>query len=271
MRLYRFNAALALPIAVAAFGSLGVGSTDADAKVVQIPPTQPKVLLDVPDDWTVLPVDSSFELRSPDKTSIVIVGIVKRDKSEVIAWHAMATSKMVAFGVKFDPKAVAPPPVPKAAEATPATPAKPDLASLGIGPGAPAQSAPPAAASSTGDANAPAAASADAAVPAPTTVFSGAPSIALPGKPPAVATAEDREPEPAFALEQFNATTLPKIGPRMTSKAAFLYGATLDGKPVDAQFFNFGLSKDAAFLLQQESTPTDNRAVDIVNSVRRAL
>ena len=261
MRLYSLDATqLAWPAAAAIFCSFTIGSMNVEARVVQIPATHPKVLLDVPDDWTVLPIGSSFELRSPDKTSIVIIGLVKREKSDVIAWHKMATAKMVAFGVKFDPKAVAPPPVQRAAEATPA---KPNLASLGI---ASPDAAKPAA---TVKPNTPVADGSDAAPPAPT-IFSGAPSIALPEKPPAVETARDEEPEPAFSLDQFSATTTPKIETGMTVKASLLHGATLDGKPVDAQFFSYGLSKDVAFLLQQESQPADNRAVIIAKSVRPA-
>ena len=262
MRLYPLNAAqLALPFAAAAIlGSMTVGSIQAaDAKVVQIPAKQPKVLLDVPDDWSVLPIGTNFELRSPDKTSIVIVGIVKRDKSDVEAWHKLANAKMAVFGVKFDPKAAAPA---QAAKAAPAKPAKPDLASLGIA--APQAAKPGAAlpATPTGDAAAPAL--------APMTVFSGAPTIALPEQPPAVQTAKDQEAEPAFSMGQFDAAA-PTSPAGMVVGAAFLHGATLDGKPVDAQFFNYGLSKDAVFLLQQESTSTDNRAVAIAKSVRRSL
>ena len=266
MRHHRFDAAqLVWPVAVAFAATTAVGLTEADARVVGVPATQPKVLLDAPDDWTVVPIGSSVELRSPDKTSIVIVGVVKRAKADVIAWHEMANAKMLAFGIKFDAKAAAPPPQ-KTAEAPSSPPAKPVVA--GQSPAQKAPGAPETPETSVKSGTAPT--GPDAAAAQSPTVFSGAPTIAPPAAPPAVETAKDEQPEPDFSLEQFSATTAPTSEPRMRYKSAFLYGATLDGKPVDAQFFSFGLSEGAAFLLQQESTPADNRAVDIAKSVRRA-
>jgi len=59
-------------------------------------------------------------------------------------------------------------------------------------------------------------------------------------------------------------------GPKIPFKAIVLYGALLKGQPVDAEFLTYALADDTVFLLQQESGPTDSRAVAVMNSVRPA-
>lgn len=204
--------------------------TRGEAKVVKVPDSKPKVELDVPDDWTVTTAASTVELRSPDKSDLIVLGLSKTGKSEVTAWQKQATQRMMELGVTFDPNArkPKPPPVPNASAA---------LAPV---------------------------------APAPATVFSGAPSLETPEHAPAVATSTEDKTGAASSFEPLTGKTPAAAGPQLHFHVVTLYGATLGGKPVDAQFFIFAVEKGSALLLQQESSPTDDRVGAIIGSVRHA-
>ena len=103
---------------------------------------------------------------------------------------------------------------------------------------------------------------------APTTLFSGAPSIGTPEQGPQAPTAFDDKASAGLPLEDLTGRAAPK-GARMPVNGLVLYGAVYHGTPVDAELLNFALSPKQLFLMQQESGKTDERIGAIVDSVRR--
>lgn len=87
-------------------GSLGF----AEAAPLQLPSGKPVVQLDVPEGWTRESVDVGVQLTSPEGKSVLVVGVVDRDKAKLEAWEKKALARVKAFGVSFDEKAKAPPP-----------------------------------------------------------------------------------------------------------------------------------------------------------------
>lgn len=208
-----------------------LGASSVEAKLIKLPEGKPKVLFDVPDDWTVTPGSEGLELRSPDKKVIIIAGLEKPTKGELSAWHKRATARMEALGVSFDPHASA---KPKAA-APPAV--------VSPMPGSGAES---------------------------TSVFSGAPSLETPEHAPDVTTATEDKAMSGLSLDQLTGKAPTPGGPHLRFRAVTLYGASYDGKPVDAQFLNFAVDRNAALLMQQESSSTDDRVGAVVDSIRLA-
>lgn len=103
---------------------------------------------------------------------------------------------------------------------------------------------------------------------APTTLFSGAPSIGTPDQGPRAATAFDDKANAGLPLEDLAGRATPK-GAKLRYNALVLYGASFNGTPVDAEFLNYALSAKELFLLQQESGKTDDRVGTIIDTVRR--
>lgn len=185
----------------------------------------------MPDDWTVTPASDGLELRSPDKKVVIITGLAKPTKGDVSAWHKHATARMEALGVSFDPHAAAP--------------AKPTATAAAV---------PPTIAAGT----------------EPTSVFSGAPSLETPERAPDVTTATEDKAMSGLSLDQLTGKAPTPGGPHLHFRAVTLYGASYEGKPVDAQFLNFAVDKNTALLMQQESSPTDDRVGAVVDSIRLA-
>ena len=103
---------------------------------------------------------------------------------------------------------------------------------------------------------------------APTTLFSGAPSIGTPEQGPQAPTAFDDKAAAGLPLEDLTGRAAPK-GARIPVNGLVLYGAIYHGAPVDAELLNFALSPKQLFLMQQESGKTDERISAILDSVRR--
>jgi hypothetical protein len=99
-------------------------------------------------------------------------------------------------------------------------------------------------------------------------VFSGAPTLGVPDAASSASTALEDKAAAGPSLEQLAAPRPAPSTGKLPFKALVLYGAILHGNPVDAEFLTYSLADDTVFLLQQESGPTDNRAVAIMNSVR---
>lgn len=103
---------------------------------------------------------------------------------------------------------------------------------------------------------------------APTTLFSGAPSIGTPDQGPRAKTAFDDKVHAGLPLEDLAGRAAP-AGVKLRYNALVLYGASYQGTPVDAEFLNYALSAKELFLLQQESGKTDERVGTIIETVRR--
>lgn len=82
----------------------------AKAAPLQLPTGKPVVQLDVPEGWTRESIDGGVELTSPEGKSVLVVGVIDRDKAKLEAWEKKALARVKAFGVAFDDKAKAPPP-----------------------------------------------------------------------------------------------------------------------------------------------------------------
>ncbi len=224
-----------VPIATARTAAAGIAASillvalpgATSARTIKLPEAKPLVMFDVPDDWTMTPVDSGLELRAPDRTSVIVTAVVKRSKADLAGWQKAATQRMVAFGVTFDPNAKVPH---KAA------------GNNGLGTLIKPQ----------------------AAAPAPSSI----PSMALINQPPPITMAPPPGP-PAKSDTATKPTDKPAAAP-LPFNSAVLYGATLAGKPVDVQFLNFALNKETAFVMQQESGSTDDRAALVIKSIRLA-
>lgn len=86
----------------AALAALVCLGTSAEAAVINFPTSSPSVSLDVPDGWTVTYTPAGLEVRSPEKNSLIVANVVKRDERSVEAWAKEANKAMVAEGVTFD-------------------------------------------------------------------------------------------------------------------------------------------------------------------------
>lgn len=190
------------------------------AKTIKMPEAAPQVIFEVPDDWTVTPTALGLNLAPPDKSALIVSGLIKRERTTLTKWQKDATQEMRQFGIAFDPKATKP-----AASKAPA---------------------------------------------APTTLFSGAPTIATPEQGPKAATAfEDKDKDKAgLSLEELTGRAPPK-GAKIPVNGLVVYGASYLGTPVDVEFLNFALSTKELFLMQQESGKIDDRIAAIVDTVRR--
>lgn len=95
-------------------GALGLiagwGVCAAMAAPLPLPAGKPVVQLDVPDGWTRETIDIGVQLTSPEGKSVLVVGVVDRDKAKLESWEKKALARVKAFGVAFDDKAKAPPP-----------------------------------------------------------------------------------------------------------------------------------------------------------------
>lgn len=214
------------------FVALGSAAAAAELK---IPQARPEVAMDIPDGWTMERSASGFEMRSPEKNSIIIGRTLGRDKKAVDTWRQEASEKLKAFGVSFDPGAKAPPPKP--AEAVKLEDKKTDKTS---------------AFTTSPDAF----------------TFSGAPSLKTPG------TEGSNDPvKPGdLSVESLTGfgTTVGADMPKLPFRAIQYYGTTMNGKPIDVQLLVYNLPDNRLFVMMQESGPDDGRAVAMARSVRGA-
>jgi hypothetical protein len=248
-----------------------LATTGALARPVTFPKDDPKVAMDVPDDLAVEYTPFGLEITSPDRTLYIVADILPREKAEADAWARKAASKMQAFGVEFNqpgraskepkpaPLASAPP---SAASATPSVAGKaPGIAST---PAPLDRSAPTFTFFDPGNAAAvPAAQNAD-----PTPVFSGAPSLATPAKPEVNLAV--RTDVPAGA--DFTMMAPPSTGsrPNIPFKVGHFANTMLAGAPIDVEIIDFGVSQKQLFLVLQASRRSDDRAAEILKSVKPA-
>lgn len=205
---------------------LGLGwAGGAVAAPLQLPSSKPVVQLDVPDGWTREPIDIGVQLTSPEGKSVMVVGIVDRDRAKLEAWEKKALARVKAFGVAFDDKAKAPPPVAP----------KPIANGMDFASGEGAFT------------------------------FSGPPSLAMPGAPPAAVAAKS-----TVAGTTFESLTDPnfEVSNKPKFKVIQYVGTTLDSKPVDVQFGVYSLADKRFFAVIQESAADDTRAVAIAKSLR---
>ena len=103
---------------------------------------------------------------------------------------------------------------------------------------------------------------------APTTLFSGAPSIGTPEQGPQAPTAFEDKAKAGAPLEELTGRAPPK-GAKIPVNGLIIYGASYLGSPVDAELLNYALSPKQLFLMLQESGKTDDRIGTIVDTVRR--
>ncbi len=103
---------------------------------------------------------------------------------------------------------------------------------------------------------------------APTTLFSGAPSIGTPEQGPQAPTAFEDKTKAGAPLEELTGRAPPK-GAKIPVNGLVIYGASYHGTPVDAELLNYALSPKQLFLMLQESGKTDERIGAIVDTVRR--
>ena len=104
---------------------------------------------------------------------------------------------------------------------------------------------------------------------APTTLFSGAPSIGTPEQGPKAPTAFEDKAKAGAPLEELTGRPPPK-GAKIPVNGLIIYGASDHGTPVDAELLDYALSSKQLFLMLQESGKTDERIGAIVDTVRRA-
>ena len=202
----------------------------AQARTVQFPEHRPEVSLDVPDDWSVTYTSAGLELRSPEKNSVVVANLFK-GKKETDSWLLQAKQTLAEAGVAT---------VETAARTPPAV--APVAAQL---PGAVPTLAAPSGTPFT---------------------FSGAPAVNMAGGLPPVSGTEASKFAAPFGTAPAAATSRNKIPHRIVNYK----DATFGGKPTDVQLYIFSLTHDDLFLIEQQSGQSDNRAVDIVYSVKRA-
>ena len=96
-------------------GATLVFAAVATAKTVKLPESTPQVMFDVPDDWTVTPTPLGVDLAPPDKSALIVSGLVRRDRAALTKWQKDATKRMLQAGVAFDPNAKKPDKAPIAA------------------------------------------------------------------------------------------------------------------------------------------------------------
>lgn len=211
----------------------------AGAAELNVPQTHPEVVMDIPDGWTMEQSSTGFEMRSPEKDSIIIGRTLGRDKKAVDTWRQEAGEKFKAFGVSFDPNAKAPPPP---SPANPAETLKPDDKKTD---------------------------KTSAFTTSPDTfTFSGAPSL----KPPGTEGSNDPVKPGDLSVESLTGfgTTVGADMPKLPFRAVQYYGTTMNSKPVDVQLLIYNLPANRLFVMMQESGADDGRAVAMARSVRGA-
>ena len=221
----------------------------AAAGELNVPKAHPEIAMDIPDGWNLETSATGFEMRSPEKNSIVIGRTLGRDKVAVDTWRKEAAEKLEAFGVKFDPTAKAPPPKP-AATLTPLE-----------NPQGQSQDKPEEKSADksvfTTDPN--------------VFTFTGAPSLKTPGtagsNDPVKPGALSVESLTGFGATVENDPVNPNL-PKLPFRAVLYYGATMNGKPVDVQLLIYSLPANRLFVMMQESGSDDGRAVAMARSVR---
>ena len=219
-------------IGLAALGLAG----PAAAREVLLPETKPLVSIQFPDDWTVTMVDTGPEAVSPDKKAFVIMKILTRPIDDPNKWVKQALARFEALGVHFDTQqksnsvAVNPTTV-KEAEAESK---KSETKKGEVAPVASVKAA------------------TDAAKP-------------VEGKP---AETKPVPTVPTFAMNANTITALPT--PELVRHALTYKGTSMDGVPVDVELVTFTLSNNQSFFMLQESGSTDDRAISIIKSVKRA-
>ena len=100
---HRFTAACALLA-----GATLVFAIPVSAKTIKMPEGAPQVIFDVPDDWTVTPTPLGFDFAPPDKSALIVSGLIKRDRAALTKWQKDAAERMTQFGIAFDPHAKKP-------------------------------------------------------------------------------------------------------------------------------------------------------------------
>ena len=55
-----------------------VGVASARAKTIKMPEGAPRVIFDVPDDWTVTATPLGVDIAPPDKSALIVSGLIKR-------------------------------------------------------------------------------------------------------------------------------------------------------------------------------------------------
>lgn len=219
-----------LPIRCAAVLAVAVLGASARAAEVKFPKTDPRISLEIPEGWTASYTPVGLELQSPEKNSLVVANVVKRDERSVEAWAKEAKERMVAGGIAFDKKAK-PPRI-----LTPGRKGDVDL-SRSLQPSGEAFS------------------------------FSGAPSLkpkfSSEPSPNGNADANTSGAAPAGPDSGTAAS------PMRPFKVVQTFGATMDKKPVDLELAMYPLAKDTFFVIEQQSGPTDSRAAAIVKSFKR--
>ena len=279
----------ALAIASFTAGALLLAGPAA-ARGVTFPKDKPKVVMDVPDDLIVAYTAFGLEITSPDKKLFIVADILPRNEAEAAAWAKTATAKMQTFGVKFNEpggRSKAEPPRQAAAPNAEPTVTEPKAADLkaAVPQAAEPQKAPaPSASAAAAPAEAPAAidrsaptmtlmspgikpTAPDAPSPDPVPVFTGAPSLATPGRPNVKLAV--RTDVPAGASIEEMAIPVPKSGPRkLPFKVGHFSHTTLDGEHIDVEIVNFTVSAKQLFLVLQASLSSDDRAAEIMRSVK---
>ena len=76
----------------------------AQATLLKFPKTDPRVALEIPDNWTASYTAVGLELQSPAKDSLVVAGIVNHDEHSVETWAKAANKVLGAEGVVFAKK-----------------------------------------------------------------------------------------------------------------------------------------------------------------------
>jgi hypothetical protein len=215
------RASIGLAAGLATLGGVGL-----HAEQVPFPKENPRVMLEVPKDWTVAYSDVGLELTAPEKTSFVVAGVVKRSRPTVDAWVKQAADKMKAFGLAFDPDAKPPTPPPQP---------KPTVAAI----------------------------EAPSAVKGDSFTFSGAPSL---DAMPKVAAPTDKATAPTIDDVVNAAPRAGSPMPKIPFKVVQYAGGQLANKPVDVQLVLFNIGPSDDFLIEQTSDSSDPRAVSIVTS-----
>ena len=115
-------------------GAASAFATVSIAKTVRVPEAAPQVVFDVPDDWTVTPTPLGIDVAPPDRSALIVSGLVKRDRAALTKWQTDATERMRQFGVAFDPKATKSTNAARTAPASPLFSGTPSIATPEQGP-----------------------------------------------------------------------------------------------------------------------------------------
>lgn len=232
----------------------------AAARDVTFPKDEPKVVMDVPDGLTVVYTAFGLEITSPDKRLYIVADVLPRNKTEADGWARKAVAKMQTFGVRFDDAGA------RSAAEKPRRPAEP----------AAAAAAPPNASAAAIDRSAPtftfmspmvSPARPAAASDEPAPVFSGSPSIGTPSKPNVTLAVRTDVPAGA-SLEEMAVPGLKGRPSKLPFHVGHFSNTTLHGQHVDVEIVDFGLSAKQLFLVLQASLSGDDRAAEIMKSVK---